>query len=561
MATIPASDNAQVFGYGEKDEATDCSTAAGSEVSCQIDPPRGGLAAKAVTLAVISSILFGYQTIVLNSCADLIAAQLQWCGNAWQSDCQTSSVYIGLTNASLYLGAACGAWMVGRPQVFARGGRLQLVISDVLFALGGLCCACAMSAAMLIVGRVVSGMGLGMSAIAAPMYIAEVSPRECRGANSALVGVGITSGILLATAIGLPQGPPPTGPSEALQGLDAWYWRFLLGFPILPALLQAALFLKLLPIDPPSFLVRCGRFAEARSLLYKTYGLEPGSWEGLPLETQLDELRESTEIAKSTPHIKFHEAVLDPFLQLAVFLGVGLAIFQQLCGINALMSYSNDLFQQAGIPASDTSYAALAMNIANVCASVLSAKLVDNWGRRALLLYGSMTQALAMGALYICVTFSSSLPPIILGAITVLAFTLFVTSFSAGLGAITWLYLSEIYPMEIRGSALSMCGILNWLSSFVVVFSVKFINLPQMCFLFCGISAVGSLMVFLWVVETKGCSMEDSPLTPRSGRSTSRIFTPTGTGSPAGEFVKMEDEDDDDEVEIADESKFIIRVQ
>jgi SP family arabinose:H+ symporter-like MFS transporter len=325
--------------------------------------------------------------------------------------------------------------------------------------------------------------------------------------------------------------------------------------------LQAALFLKLLPIDPPSFLVRCGRFAEARSLLYKTYGLEPGSWEGLALETQLDELRESTGTAKSMPHIKFHEAVFDPFLRLAVFLGVGLAIFQQLCGINALMSYSNDLFQQAGIPASDTNYAALAMCIANVCASILSAKLVDNWGRRVLLLYGSMIQGFAMGALYICVTFSSSLPPAILGAITVVAFTLFVTSFSAGLGAITWLYLSEIYPMEIRGSTLSMCGILNWLSSFVVVFSVKFLNLPQMCFLFCGISVAGSLMVFLWVVETKGCSMEDSPLTPRSGRSESRLFTPTGPGSPAGEFVKMEDEDDEDEVEVADSSKFIIRVQ
>merc|ERR550537_1415548 len=102
-----------------------------------------------------------------------------------------------------------------------------------------------------------------------------------------------------------------------------------------------------------------------------------------------------------------------------------------------------------------------------------------------------------------------------------MAFSLFVTSFSAGLGAITWLYLSEIYPSEIRGSALSACGVLNWLCSFAMVFLAGFLNLTQTCLLFFGISLVGSIGVYSWVIETKGSSMDDSPLTPRSGRSSS----------------------------------------
>jgi sugar porter (SP) family MFS transporter len=557
MPPIPDSDKPRVFGYGAKEEATSNSTANTTGTTAtpggHIEPPRGGIASRAVMLALISSVLFGYQTIVLNSCGELIAAKLQWCGNAWQSDCKAGNFYLSLTNASVYLGAACGAWLMGRSRVFLLGARMQMVISDILFALGGLSCAVAVNAAGLVLGRILSGVGLGMCAIAAPMYIAEVSPREQRGANCAMNGVGITLGILAASVLGLPNSPPPSNASESLSDLDGWYWRVLLGIQMLPAMVQGILFLRVLPIDSPAFLINCKRYEEARNLLYKTYGVEPalpsdgapaGSWEGLQLETQLVELREASEAAKAIPQIKVHQAVTDPFLRCAVFLGFGLACFQQLSGINALMSYSNNLFSQGGIPASDANFAALTMCTLNLCASILSSNLADKWGRRKLLLWGSLGQALSMLTLFLSVTFKSSVPASLLGIITVGAFTLFVTSFSAGLGAITWLYLSEIYPMEIRGSVLSACGVINWLSSFAVVFGAKFLNLPQTCFTFFWISAIGTLMVFCWVVETKGCSMEDSPLTPRSGRSSSALLTPVG--SPRGDFTKMEDDDDGD---------------
>jgi len=181
------------------------------------------------------------------------------------------------------------------------------------------------------------------------------------------------------------------------------------------------------------------------------------------------------------------------------------------------------------------------MATSNVAVSYCASKVVDSWGRRKLLLSGSFGQAFAMGVLSIVVmpSLARLFPPVILGLVTVTAFSVFVVTFSAGLGGITWLYLSEIYPMEIRGSALSACGVINWLASFGIVFLVKFLSLQQTCFLLFWISAIGFVGVYLWIVETKGCSMDDSPLTPRSARSSSRILTPR---SPQADFHELQDD-------------------
>jgi MFS family permease len=533
--------------------------------------PKRGIAAAAAATAVLSSFLFGYQTVVLVTCSNLIAVVMQWCGNDWESTCSTGTFNIGLLSSLVYLGAAVGAFLSGRPWVFGRGSRFQLMLSDVLFVIGGVFYVFGQDLVSLLAGRAISGVALGLCGIAAPMYIAEVSPRELRGVFSAFHGVGITVGILVATSLGLPQSPPPSGPDETLQGVDFWYWRFLLGFQMVPALLQLAMFLRVVPIDPPSFLIMCSLIEEekdldkarkledqARTLMYRTYAIDlpsrekdPNgcSWESLQLEIRINDLKEAAESARATPPIKVHQAMCDPFFRCALLIGFGLAAFQQLSGINALMGYSIVLFREGGIPSSCLTIASTGMSMANVCASFLSSKLVDNLGRRVLLLGGSLGQAFAMGVLTFCVSSASSLPPVLVGACTVIAFTLFVTTFSAGLGAITWLYLAEIYPQEIRGNALSACGVLNWLCSFAMVFLAGFLNLKQTCALFFWISFVGSIGVYYWVIETKGCSMDDSPLTPRSGRSSSTLLTPNANSPKMTDYMKMEDEENDSDIE------------
>lgn len=513
-------------------------------------PPRNGIAGAASCVAVMSSFLYGYSICVLNSCMDLIPVVFQWCGNDWQSNCLASRACQGLINASLYLGAAIGAFLAGRPRFTSGGSRFTLLVSDVMFMVGGLFCAFAQDFVALFLGRLISGLGLGVIAMTAPLYIAEISPRERRGANTAMHGILITVGILCSITFGIPQSPPPSGPEEPLEGLNSWYWRLLVGFPVLPALMQFILFSSVMPLDPPSYLVLKGRTSEARKLLYRTYGLtapEAGVAASLnnpaaSLELQLTELREATANFAATPRIYIYQALFDPFLRCALFVGFMLAAFEQLSGINALMSYSNSLFQDAGIPPEHLTLASTTMATANVIVSVLTAKVVDNWGRRKLLLLGPCMQAVAMAI----ISFGTSgLPTKVVGLITVACFSLFVVSFSAGLGAVTWLYLAEIYPMEIRGSALSTCGVINWLSCFSVVFGARFLSCEAACRLFGAISFVGLLGVYFWVIETKGCDLNDSPMTPKSARSSSKLLTPNsgGKGSDA------EDDEDDDEDE------------
>jgi len=518
----------------------------------QLRPPSFGLAGRAVAGAVVSSFLFGYSICVLNSCGELIAVAFQWCGNDWESDCIASRGSQGLVNASVYLGAAIGALLSGRSWVNALGSRTQLIISDAYFAAGALICALSQGVGTLIVGRFASGLGLGISAIAAPLYIAEISPRELRGKNAAMHGVFITLGILASIAFGIPQSPPPAGPGEALAGLDAWYWRCLLGFPCILALFQATWFLWPYRVDPPSLLIQRGEIKNARAMLYRMYGLAVPDKINLhhkgqaALELQLKDLKEAVDAAKAVPRIRVVQAMCDPFLRTAVFLGVGLAAFQQLSGINGLMAYSNSLFAEAGIAPASLTLASTLMAAANVAASVFSSRMVDHWGRRTLLLAGSFCQTLAMGLLSLLLDkrWNSWMPVGAAGPAAVICFTLFVQSFSFGLGAVTWLYLSEIYPMEIRGPSLSACGVINWLSSFVVVFGTRFLSLISACHIFGLVCFVGFIGTYTWVIETKGCSMDDSPLTPKSGRGSSPLLTPN---SPRGDYKKMEEDEDSDE--------------
>lgn len=526
------------------------------EAAKKLGAPKRGVASTAVAAAVISSFLFGYTICVLNSCADLISVVFQLCGDdkPWETGCLISRVSQAMINAAVYLGAAGGALLVGRSFAAAWGGRTQLLVSDLFFAIGGLVCAGAQGDGTytLVAGRLLSGVGLGIAAIAGPVYIAEIAPREERGVYCAMHGVFITVGILASVAFGLPQGPPPSGPGDELSEIDRYYWRFLLALPVIPALVQAVLFVFVVPIDPPSFLLMAGKKAEARKVLYSIYGLEPSAAvsqvrtpEAARLELQLSDMDEAAMSARAAPRLRVILGLCDPYLRFALVLGFLLAALQQMCGINALMSYSNSLFMEAGIPPNYLTTASVLMCTANVLASIYSSRVVDHWGRRKLLLYGSAMQAVSMAIMLVVMGHpTAGASSALTGLVAVFCFTLFVMSFSFGLGAVTWLYLSEIYPIEIRGAALSVCGIINWLSSFAVVFGTRMLSLQQAGKLFGTICAIGAVGVYLWVIETKGCSMDDSPLTPRSLRSSSPLL-----GSPKCSYNKLAESDDDDGLE------------
>lgn len=523
----------------EVDENEGKSGSIGKIMDVPMEAPSCGIATQAVYAGVISSFLYGYHLCNLNSCMDFIALHFEWCKSTKRADCLVSAMDGGLINAILYLGAAAGALLVGRPFMVNYGSRMQLVISDAFFIFGGLFGALAGGIKFLLISRLLSGIGLGISAISAPVYIAEVSPAETRGFHSAKHGLYIAAGLLAAELVGLPQDPPDHG----LTVRNNWWWRAILGLPAFLAGVQFLLLKYDLPVDSVTFLVRQGRMDEARTMLYRTYEMIPLelSATGLAdtkvakLELKLKELAVVAAEAGSTRRITIIQALHDPFLRCSIVVGWFLASYQQLTGINALMAYSNKLFEQAGIPPNYLTLASVLMCVANVAVSVLSTKLVDTWGRRTLLLWGSSTQTLAMASTVYVVQI---LPLELQGLMAFFFFSLFVVSWNYGLGAITWLWLSEIYPMEIRGQALSACGVIKWISCFFIVLIARFLNLHLSCCLFGLVSGLGVVGMWLWVLETKGCDIEDSPMTPRSERSTSVLLGPgSNQASPTSNRV------------------------
>eukprot|EP00439_Symbiodinium_sp_Y106_P083711 s176_g24.t1 len=520
-----------------------------------LEPPAFGIATQAVYAGVIGSFLYGYMLCYLNSCMDFITLTFEWCKSSLVSDCLESRINSGLVNALLYLGAAAGALLLGRPFMSYQSSRQQLMISDLFFIAGGFFGAFATGIKCLLMSRMLSGIALGISAIAAPVYIAEVSPAEQRGLHAAKHGLYIAVGLLCAELIGLPQDPPGNGLTET----NRWFWRVILGLPILAGGFQYVLMKFDLPIDPALYLVRQGQMEEARMMLYRTYGLSaPESSAGLEqvrvtkLELKLKDLAVVAAEAQAAKRITVVQALQDRYLRCSIMVGFFLASYQQLTGINALMAYSNGLFAQAGIPDNDLTLASVGMCIANVLVSVWSTQLVDNMGRRSLLLYGCITQSLAMASMVYVVQF---LPLVVQGISAFVFFSFFVVSWNFGLGAITWLWLSEIYPSEIRGPALSACGVIKWLSCFFVVLIARFLNLHSSCLLFGSVSALGVVGIYFWVLETKGCDMEDSPMTPRSERSSSSLLGGgTSPASPVQEHlmgVAEREEEEEDEEETA----------
>lgn len=487
-----------------------------------------------VFAATIGSFLFGYVICVLNTCGALIAVVFEWCDNEWESECSQGSLYSSFANASIYLGATIGAFLVGRPSVRELGCRKALCLADFCFIAGALLCCTAMDIGFLALGRTVCGVGLGLCGVITPLFIAEIAPTHRRGAYSAMHQVGISLGILASIAMGLPQSPAPTSAADGpLQGLDTWWWRVLLGFPAILATLQLVFFSWLLPFDSPSQLVKNGDTEKAEETLLKIYAdytvNGQNDTDGMA-RRQLMELTVAAQEAAEAPFITLKNAMMDPFFRYPLALGVFLAILQQLCGINALMSYSNLMFRRAGVAVENLTLASTAMACGNVVVSLGSSRLLDGWGRRTLLLVGVGLQATMMSTL--CVVGGLHRMPVLVAV----CFTLFVMAFSIGLGPVTWLYLSEIYPMEIRGQALGLCGVSNWLASFAVVLGAPFLNLTQDYALFGSICIIGSFVIHVWVLETKGCSMDNSPLTPRDSRRSSRTLTPVKSPSSGAGF-------------------------
>ncbi len=428
----------------------------------------------AAIFAAIGGLLFGYDTGVISGA--LIFIKRSFGLSIFQQELAVSSVLVGAAVLAITGGSLSDRF----------GRRKMLLITSVVFIAGALVCASAGSIQILILGRVVVGMGIGLASSVVPLYISEISPAKVRGWQVSLFQLAITVGILAAYVADY-----AFTPSAA--------WRWMLGLAVIPGLLLGTgmLFLP----ETPRFLARHGHFDLARTVLVKIRGTQD-------VEKEFQEIRAASQETALRGHVS---DLLLPALRPALMIGIGLAVFQQVTGINTIIYYAPYIIRTAGISSIQGSILATAgIGTVNVLMTLFSMWLIDRLGRRPLLLTGIAGMIVSLGALgYI---FHLSKGGEFAGlAVVILMF--YVASFAISLGPIFWLLIAEIYPLKIRGLAAGIAAGTNWLANFAV--SLTFLSLlkllgPSLTFWLYGVLAIGSwLFSYFLVPETKGRSLEE----------------------------------------------------
>jgi sugar porter (SP) family MFS transporter len=428
----------------------------------------------AAVFAAVGGLLFGYDTGVISGA--LIFIKQSFGLSIFQQELAVSSVLVGAAVLAITGGTLSDRF----------GRRKMLLITSVVFIAGALVCAAAESIQILILGRVIVGMGIGLASSVVPLYISEISPAKARGWQVSLFQLAITVGILAAYLADY-----AFTPSAA--------WRWMLGLAVVPGALLGAGMLYL--PETPRFLARHGHFDLARTVLVKIRSTPN-------VEKEFQEIKAASQESALHGHVS---DLLLPAVRPALMIGIGLAIFQQVTGINTIIYYAPYIIRTAGISSIQGSILATAgIGTVNVVMTLVSMWLIDRVGRRPLLLTGIAGMIVSLGALgYI---FHLSVGGNLAG-LSVVILMFYVASFAISLGPIFWLLIAEIYPLKIRGLAAGVAAGTNWLANFAV--SLTFLSLlkglgPSLTFWLYGVLAIGSwLFSYYLVPETKGRSLEE----------------------------------------------------
>jgi sugar porter (SP) family MFS transporter len=425
-------------------------------------------------ITALGGLLFGYDTGV-------ISGALLFIGKDFPG---LTSFDKELLTSILLIGALIGALAAGK--IADRIGRRPTVLGTAaLFVAGVMLAAFSPSYGVLVAARVVIGLAVGSASMVVPLYIGEVVPPRIRGALVSFNQLAITSGILVSYLVD--------------YGLaSSQNWRLMFGLAAIPAILMftGMVFQR----ESPHWLIAQGREDEARQVLRR---VRP---EG-DIDAEIAEVRELSGRTSS-----FRE-VLSPAVRNVMIIGVAMAVFQQITGINTVIYYAPTLLASAGLGNSAALLANVVNGAVNVLMTIVAIRLLDRTGRRRLLLSG--TTGMAVGMIVVALTFliGGSRLHAAAAYIAIAGLLIYTGSFAVGLGPVFWLLISEIYPVRIRGQAMSVATMANWGANFVV--TVSFLTLLSVIgnagtfFLFAGLSIVAVAYFQRKVPETRDRSLQD----------------------------------------------------
>ncbi len=461
--------------------------------------------------AAVGGFLFGFDTSVINGAVDSIS-----------SNFSLGSGVTGIVVAIALIGSAVGAWFAGN--LADRWGRPRVMLLGAgLFLISSLGSGLAFSAWDLGLWRFVGGLGIGVASVIGPTYISEVAPASLRGRLASLQQMAIVLGIFVAL---LSDAWLAAGPDGALTtklfGLQAWRWMFLVG--VVPSVIYGLLSLGI--PESPRYLVATGKKASAFKVLRRVLGETPAE-----VDERIGNM--TTSLAREDrPSFKDLRGNRFGLLPL-VWVGILLAAFQQLVGINVIFYYSTSLWKSVGYAESFSYTASVITSVTNVVVTVVAILLVDRVGRRKLLLTGSVGMFLTLGVMALGFAQATFVPDSkgvlapqlsgFWGVATLIAANLFVVFFGASWGPVMWVLLGEMFPNRIRAMAMAIATAANWIFNFLITVTFPPLRDLSLGFTY-GLYALFALLSFFFVLakipETKGMELEDMTMDTMSRRKT-----------------------------------------
>jgi SP family sugar:H+ symporter-like MFS transporter len=446
------------------------------------------------SVAALGGFLFGYDSAVINGAVEPIQQQFD-----------VASGPLGFAVASALLGAAAGAMTAGR--LADRIGRLMVMrIAAVLFFISAIGTGLAPNLGVIILFRIIGGVGVGVASVIAPAYIAEISPPRIRGRLGSLQQLAIVTGIFLSLLVDYLFAWAAGGAGDELWfGLEAWRWMFIA--MIVPAVAYGLLALTI--PESPRYLVARHRIPEARKILTALLGEKN-------LEITISRIQRSIEREKppSWRDLRDGAGKVYPI----VYVGLALSVFQQFVGINVIFYYSNILWQAVGFSENDSFVITVITSVVNILTTLIAIATVDHVGRKPLLLLGSVGMAVTlatMAVIFGTAPVGADGNPHLSGAagpVALVAANVFVIAFGMSWGPVVWVLLGEMFPNRIRASALALAAAGQWVANWLITVSfpgLKDISLGLAYGFYALCAVLSFVFVARWVHETKGRTLEE----------------------------------------------------
>lgn len=425
-----------------------------------------------VLISLISALggyLFGFDFAVISGALPFLKTQFG-----------LNAYWEGFTTGSLALGCIAGCILAGRvSQLYGR--KPALLLAGFIFIISSLAMAFAPNLTFFISARFTAGISVGMASMLSPMYIAEVSPPRIRGRMVSIYQLTIVIGILMTNLINY---------TLRNYGDDAWRWMFGLGAIPAGIFTAGVLFLP----ESPRWLVQTGKTEKAKRALASLGDQQYAT----------DTFNSINNAVSSETNVKSFSVFRKAYIP-ALIAGIGLAIFQQFCGINVVFNYTTTIFESIGFNKDDQLLQTIFIGAVNLVFTFLAMSLVDRVGRKPLLLTGSIGLAILYIAIASALEAQSSFASyLLLAAIAMYATTL---------APVIWIVISEMFPNKIRAAATSVAVICLWAAYFILTFTFPILvlwmgGIAETFYVYAGICIIGAVFIWFKTRETTGKTLE-----------------------------------------------------